>query len=569
MTHAVQILAISDDTHVCNLIHNFLKSEGFEAMCVPTPQEALQLLQRGVVADLVLLDAAKNYAKDVLFAPALLQYVSSEKLCILSEMGDTSWENHAAKWSINRVLTRPLLRQDLEKLTSRLSGVAMPATSIVNTAEKRADYHLEELDNNRFFLAASPTMMQLYRDIRVLAPLDIPVLILGESGVGKEIVAMLLHKYHARSEKTFLNVNCAALPTELLESELFGYEAGAFTGATKSKPGKFELANKGTLLLDEIGEMSPAMQAKLLHVLQDGSFCRLGARSSTQVDVRVLAATNINMQDAITEKRFREDLYYRLNTLTITIPPLRERREEIPLLIEQLAQRGGLEFGQPCNFSNRIIDAAQEYHWPGNLRELRNFVIRTLILQDQESAYSDLRSRTQANTTTSTESRSSETGAETRATAIAGLKDVVTGLKNQTEIQMIQNALSASGWNRRRAAMSLNISYRSLLYKIQQHGLTAGKSSTHLPETVENGVRTPVTPIVMAARGDSRLDDLQHEQRRIHEQFTSDVGDGEGTVGRRPLGDRRKSGDRRRDPVTVYSSEVDSLRILPHSLRAG
>src|ERR1700722_7206629 len=189
--------------------------------------------------------------------------------------------------------------------------------------------HLEELDNGHFFLAACPTMLRLYREIRVLAPVDIPVLILGESGVGKEIVAMLLHKYHAPSENAFLNVNCAALPTELLESELFGYEAGAFTGAIKSKPGKFELANKGTLLLDEIGEMSPQMQAKLLHVLQDGTFTRLGGRTSTHVQVRILAATNVNIEAAIIEKRFREDLYYRLNAFTIVVPSLRERREEI------------------------------------------------------------------------------------------------------------------------------------------------------------------------------------------------------------------------------------------------
>jgi transcriptional regulator with GAF, ATPase, and Fis domain len=204
-------------------------------------------------------------------------------------------------------------------------------------------------------------MMQLYRDIRVLAPIDIPVLILGENGVSKEIVALLLHKYHTRSKNRFLNVNCAALPTELLESELFGYETGAFTGAIKSKPGKFELA-EGTLLLDEIGEMSPQMQAKLLHVLQDGSFSRLGGCTTTQVDVRVLATTNIDMQTAILEKRFRKDLYYRLNTLTLVIPPLRERREEIPLLIEELNRRGVAGAVNPFVLSQRILDAAMEYH---------------------------------------------------------------------------------------------------------------------------------------------------------------------------------------------------------------
>ena len=234
----------------------------------------------------------------------------------------------------------------------------------------------------------------------------------------------------------------------------------------------FELANKGTLLLDEIGEMSPQMQAKLLHVLQDGSFCRLGARSSSRVDVRVLAATNINMQDAIAEKRFREDLYYRLNTLTITVPPLRERREEIPLLMEQMFHRGALELGQPFIFSDRIIEAAQEYHWPGNLRELRNFVTRTLILQDEESAYNDLRAKTRTKVTASTEDTPVEVTIN-RSPAAVGMKGAVNEVKNETEIRMLQDALSASGWNRRRAAVNLNISYRTLLYKIQQHRLSA------------------------------------------------------------------------------------------------
>lgn len=474
MTHAVQILAISDDIDICNLIHTSLESEGYSAMCVPSPREALHLLHRGVMADLLLFDAAKNKSRDDLFSSSLLQNVSSEKLCILSEVGDTSWENYAAKWNIQRVLTKPLLRRDLEKLISRSqAGIAASPISEATFPGKAPSYHLEELDNNRFFLAASPSMMQLYRDIRLLAPVDIPVLILGESGVGKEIAAMLLHKYHARSEKRFLNVNCAALPTELLESELFGYEAGAFTGATTSKPGKFELANKGTLLLDEIGEMSPQMQAKLLHVLQDGSFSRLGARVSTQVDVRVLAATNINMQDALAEKRFREDLYYRLNTLTITIPPLRERREEIPLLMDQMIQRGATELGQPFTFSSRLLEAAQEYHWPGNLRELRNFVTRTLILQDEESAYNDLRIKSRCPSPASAETAPLEPEIEKKPPVAAGMRDVVNGVKNQAEIRMLQEALLASGWNRRRAAKTLNISYRTLLYKIQRHGLTA------------------------------------------------------------------------------------------------
>lgn len=469
--NAVQVLAISDDLSTCNLVHTFLASQGYRAICVASTSEAVQMLHSGVQAEFVLFDVGNDQSSTRLFEPALLQMVRSNQLCILSAREDSSWQSFAAERKISTIFTKPLLRHDLEKLLQRQDTIATSPPA-AGPSSPGHSYHLEGLDNNRFFLAASPTMMQLYRDIRVLAPIDIPVLILGESGVGKEIVALLLHKYHTRSENRFLNVNCAALPTELLESELFGYEAGAFTGAMKSKPGKFELANKGTLLLDEIGEMSPQMQAKLLHVLQDGSFSRLGGRSTTQVDVRVLAATNIDVQTAILEKRFREDLYYRLNTLTLIIPPLRERREEIPLLIEELNRRGTAGIGQPIVLAQRILDAAMEYHWPGNLRELRNFVIRTLILRDQESAYAYLRSKTQSQNTALAVSAPADM-ADKKAVNPAGMKNAISEIKNQTEIRMLQDALSASGWNRRKAATNLNISYRSLLYKIQQHGLSA------------------------------------------------------------------------------------------------
>ncbi len=472
MMDVVQVLAISKDLDVCNLIQTTLSSQGYRALCVQSSCEAIQLLHHGVEAEFVLFDAGKDQASKQLFDPALLGMLRSSQLCILSSRENNSWQRFAEAWKISTIFTTPLVPHNLERLLQVQNAIAPSHAAGTSSASNRS-YHLEELDNNRFFLAASPTMMQIYHDIRVLAPIDIPVLILGESGVGKEIIALLLHKYHTRSENRFLNVNCAALPTELLESELFGYEAGAFTGAMKSKPGKFELANKGTLLLDEIGEMSPQMQAKLLHVLQDGSFCRLGGRASTQVDVRVLAATNIDMQTAIAEKRFREDLYYRLNALTLIIPPLRERREEIPFLIEEMNRRGATNVGQPIVLSQRVLDAASQYHWPGNLRELRNFVIRTLILRDQEAAYVYLQSRTQSQSTTSMTNVTLTDAADKKTMNAAGMKNAISEIKNQTEIRMLQDALSASGWNRRKAAMNLNISYRSLLYKIQQHGLSA------------------------------------------------------------------------------------------------
>jgi two-component system response regulator AtoC len=475
MTSAFVVIVLSADQGVRGLIRRSLESEGHEVHCVFSAAEAVALLDQSITPELLLLDVVADRCSEDLFDAALLERLDHCKVCVLAEIADTSWQRHTTKWNFHTVLRKPILRRDLENLFTQMDlPVTKPQTSPRNETMQVTGPHIEELEGNRFFFASSPAMMKIYKNIRLLAPVDIPILILGESGVGKEVVAMLLHKYHARSEKKFLNVNCAALPTELLESELFGYEAGAFTGAIKAKPGKFELAHKGTLLLDEIGEMSPQMQAKLLHVLQDGSFSRLGARNCTRVDVRVLAATNINMDAAIAGKSFREDLYYRLSAFAITIPPLRERREEIPFLMEQLLARGAAELAQqPICFTERVISAAQEYSWPGNLRELRNFVIRTLVLQDQETACNELKAKTRTASTAVTFYPPVNFVTETQLPQPHGMRGIVNGVKNQAESRMIQEALLASNWNRRRAASNLNISYRALLYKIQQHGLSA------------------------------------------------------------------------------------------------
>ena len=218
------------------------------------------------------------------------------------------------------------------------------------------------------------------------------MLLLGESGTGKEVLAHLIHKYSTRANRVFMKVNCAAVPNELLESELFGYEPGAFTGANKSKPGKFELCNKGTLLLDEIGEMSPALQAKLLQVLQDGQFCRLGARNSVQVDVRVLAATNINMAEAIAEKTLpRGPCTTDSAASCLRMPSLRERKEEIPMMLRHFMLRVAERYACPIlPLSPRLLRACENYSWPGNIRQLENFVKRYLVLGDEDHAIREL-----------------------------------------------------------------------------------------------------------------------------------------------------------------------------------
>jgi transcriptional regulator with PAS, ATPase and Fis domain len=269
-----------------------------------------------------------------------------------------------------------------------------------------------------------------------------------------------------------LKVNCAAVPADLLESELFGYEAGAFTGANHAKPGKFELCNKGTILLDEIGEMPPLLQAKLLHVLQDQQFSRLGSRSVVKVDVRILAATNINIPEALASKRLREDLYYRLNAFTLQLPPLRERKEEIPVLLKHFMSRMSEQYARPpLPLSPNLLQACQDYSWPGNLRELNNFIKRYLVLGDEKLAVQELQPRDDGHGT-----RTDGSHAPAEASAGGGLKSVARSAKDEAEAEAIRQALDQTNWNRKQAAALLQISYKALLYKIRQYGIAQTKS---------------------------------------------------------------------------------------------
>jgi transcriptional regulator with PAS, ATPase and Fis domain len=314
-------------------------------------------------------------------------------------------------------------------------------------------------------------MLKIRQQILQIAPVDVPVFISGESGVGKEVVARMIHLRSMRRQLPFIKVNCAALPGELLESELFGYDQGAFTGAVRSKPGKFELANKGTIFLDEIAEMSPHLQAKLLHVLQDGQYSRLGARSVVNVDVRVLAATNMDVKEAMRTGRFREDLYYRLNVLSIHIPPLRERTSEIPLLFRHFLVKYAEKYQKPAmEPSKHLLEAALRYPWPGNLRELENFVKRYVILEDDEGSFRELVEMTgQQHRTAPRE--------EPVAPKEQGLKALVRGLKDEAEMEAIADALDKTNWCRKDAAKMLGISYKALLYKMRQFNLDSGRGS--------------------------------------------------------------------------------------------
>jgi two-component system, NtrC family, response regulator AtoC len=351
----------------------------------------------------------------------------------------------------------------------------MLASRQFDTPVDEYQHHEEPPNGDVCFIAASSIMQQVRMQAELVADLNVPVLLLGESGTGKEVTAKLIHSLSSRAAARFLKVNCAAFPSELLESELFGYERGAFTGAMRTKIGKFELCHKGTLLLDEIGEMPTPLQAKLLHVLQDNQFSRLGGNQTIRVDVRILAATNVDVHEAMAERRLREDLYYRLSAFSVQLPPLRARAEEIPVLLEHFMQRNTEQYGRaPRKFSPALLQACLEYGWPGNLRELENFVRRYFVMGDEASAVRELQSRpknpprveVEATTVTHRPEESSPSNGMPFS-----FKSFVRNAKNGAEIQAITQALETTSWNRRRAAKTLNISYRALLYKIQQHRL--------------------------------------------------------------------------------------------------
>jgi len=354
-----------------------------------------------------------------------------------------------------------------------------------------------------------------------VADCDATVLITGESGVGKEVIARELHRRSSRRDRPFVKVNCAALPNDLLESEMFGHERGAFTGADTAAAGKFEAASRGTIMLDEITEMPLALQAKLLHVLEDGSFTRLGSNREINTDVRVIAATNRPMAPLIAEGRFREDLYYRLQVIEIFVPPLRERREEIqPLAASFLDQFSGKQHGPAPTLSPALIDALTSYDWPGNVRELENVIQRYVILRDERVLVQELSAPrlvtirdshaqhdvisvqhdavphhvnasnghgtnghgtnghgTNGNGHGFTGHGSNGQGTNGHAVLAAdeseSLPDLVRRTTDRVEREVIANALDTVRWNRRRAARMLGVSYKTLLNKMKTLGLDA------------------------------------------------------------------------------------------------
>ncbi len=466
MSDKENILVVDDEPSIRKYLQTLLEVDGFGVEAVSSGKEALARIGDGERPDFIILDVLMPEIDGLETLRQLMQIDRSLNVIMLSCSNEVTTVVEAIRIGALDYLTKPFEKPELDAAFLKCRQKQQ-----LRSENKSLREYCEALTEDLSFLAASPQMLKIRQQVLQIAPVDVPVFISGESGVGKEVIARMVHLRSLRRVQPFVKVNCAALPGELLESELFGYEQGAFTGAVRAKPGKFEIANKGTIFLDEIAEMSPHLQAKLLHVLQDGQYSRLGARAVVNVDVRVLAATNVDVKEAMRSGRFREDLYYRLNVLSIHIPPLRERTSEIPLLFRHFLAKYSEKYSKPApDPSKHLLEAALRYQWPGNLRELENFVKRYVILEDDEGSFRELLEMTGQQQRTAPRE-------EAPAPKEQGLKALVRGLKDEAEMEAIADALEKTNWCRKDAAKMLGISYKALLYKMRQFNLDSGRGA--------------------------------------------------------------------------------------------
>ncbi len=445
-----KILVVDDDPEIRHLLSTSLQLEGHAVEAVDSGEKALRRVAESPRPSLVVLDLIMPGLSGLDTLRQLREMDGRLPVLVLSCMTSPETIVESLRGGATDFMAKPF---DDSKFQSRISHLLATHPTPGNG-----------LRDGQLFIARSAKMLKIQETIRQIGRTDVPVLIQGESGVGKEVVARAIHESSERLEKPFLKINCAALPSDLLESELFGYERGAFTGAFNSKPGKFELADQGTIFLDEISEMSPALQAKLLQVLQDNQYSRLGGKTTVQVDVRVLAATNANLTDGMKNGSFREDLYYRLNVVNIHVPPLRERMDELDTLASFFMQKYSTKYGRPdLTPSPRLLAAMRQYDWPGNIRELENVIRRYIVLHDTNLVEAELEAAVRSGLERGAKSGNHQAD----LSSPVSLTEQINGLKRKAETEAILQALTRTNWNRKEAAKLLNISYKSFLYRMK------------------------------------------------------------------------------------------------------
>ncbi len=449
-----------------------VKEAGYSALEAGTAAEALALLS-SLHPQVVLLDIDQLDTNALEVARQVKLESTDVAMIILSSAGDRDLVVKAMRTGAYDFLVKPVtgqaLKEVLKSALAQTDSPPVPSPGGNGSAAGQAPVDIDLLFRN------SERMRAVEDIVRRAADTNATILLQGESGTGKEMVARAIHYISDRRDKPFLKVNCASLPGDLLESELFGHEKGSFTGAHRRKPGKFELAHRGTFLLDEIGEMPLGLQAKLLHVLQDGQFFRVGGSEVITSDARLIAATNKNLASVMATGLFREDLYYRLNVVAISIPPLRERREEIPVLVEYFMGRFCRQYNRDAlKISGATMRLLQDYSWPGNVRELENMIKRAVVLQTEALVQQEIALRSEKPWAPKPEPGSlpAPTGLGPAAPeAEMGLKDIARRAAMAAEKAVIKEVLEKVRWNRAEAARLLKISYKAMLYKIRQVGL--------------------------------------------------------------------------------------------------
>lgn len=497
------VAIVDDDSSFANYLRTFLSLRGYEARCYTRGDELLASMKQTQAPDVILLDVMMPGLDGLATLRALKASRPEAQVIMLSGRNQASTIVEAVRLGAADYVVKP---DDPEGLGEIALDVAIKnaieknrlVTELLDLRQQLSD------DEDRAVWGNSDKMRGIATVIEQVADSDVTVLIRGESGVGKELVSRAIHQRSTRRNRPFVKVNCAALPAELLESELFGHERGAFTGAATTRIGKFEQADTGTLMLDEIGEMKPALQAKLLHVLQDAEFTKLGSNKRIQVDVRIVAATNRDLEKMMLSGDFREDLYYRLKVIELTVPSLRERPDEVPTLTDFFVARYSRKYNRPLRpISDELRQLFLQYDWPGNIRELENMIKRVVILQDEHLVVREIQRNTERHAAmllaavppvqmlaavamAAPAGVGTAPGAfapvelETAAPAAAepiettngSLASVAKAASMKAERAAIEVTLGQVHWNRRKAAQILGVSYKTLLNKIKECGIS-------------------------------------------------------------------------------------------------
>jgi two-component system response regulator AtoC len=490
------VAVVDDDSAFANYLRTFLSLRGYETRSYSRGDEMLAAVKAGDPPDIVLLDVMMPGMNGLDTLRALKAAKPELQAIMLSGREQASTIVEAVRLGAADYVVKPDDPEGLGEIALDAAiKSAIEKTRLVSEITELRRQLSDDQDRAFLFWGDSPEMKTIASVIEQVSDSDVTVLIRGESGVGKELVARAIHQRSLRRDRPFVKVNCAALPAELLESELFGHEKGAFTGAATTRVGKFEQADTGTIFLDEIAEMKAALQAKLLHVLQDGQFTKLGSNKAINVDVRIVAATNRDLEAMLLRSDFREDLYYRLKVIEVTVPPLRERRAEISHLTGFFIDRYARRYNRPPRqLSDELQRLFQTYEWPGNIRELENMIKRIVILQDEQLVVREMtRSARPVAAYAAAGMASGHVGIPTEepddveaadeedaqpeepvvmAPVGSRLADVAKAAALKAERTIIEDTLRQVHWNRRRAAEQLGVSYKTLLNKIKECGIS-------------------------------------------------------------------------------------------------